>query len=132
MLELSVPVEGEETYGALERIRNTVARFYDYEDIYLVGNSTSDKDLSTSFSLDNTIITVLTALFVMIILLFTFQSAGLPVLLVLTIQGSIWMNFSCPICRVNRCISWDIWWFPLFRWGLPSITPLSSPAVTWN
>lgn len=96
VLELSVPVEGEETYGALERIRNTVARFYDYEDIYLVGNSTSDKDLSTSFSLDNTIITVLTALFVMIILLFTFQSAGLPVLLVLTIQGSIWMNFSLP------------------------------------
>ncbi len=96
VLELSVPVEGEETYAALERIRNTVARYYDYEDIYLVGNSTSDKDLSTSFSLDNTIITVLTALFVMIILLFTFQSAGLPVLLVLTIQGSIWMNFSLP------------------------------------
>ena len=33
-------------------------------------------------------------MFVMIILLFTFQSAGLPVLLVVTIQGSIWMNFS--------------------------------------
>ena len=32
----------------------------------------------------------------MIILLFTFQSAGLPVLLVVTIQGSIWMNFSLP------------------------------------
>lgn len=96
VLELSVPVEGEETYAALERIRDTVARFYDREDIYLVGNSTSDKDLSDSFSTDNTIITVLTALFVMIILLFTFQSAGLPVLLVLTIQGSIWMNFSLP------------------------------------
>lgn len=96
VLELSVPVEGEETYAALERIRSTVARYYNYEDIYLVGNSTSDKDLSTSFGMDNTIITVLTALFVMIILLFTFQSAGLPVLLVLTIQGSIWMNFSLP------------------------------------
>ncbi len=96
VLELSVPVEGEETYAALDRIRNTVARYYNYEDIYLVGNSTSDKDLSTSFGTDNTIITVLTALFVMIILLFTFQSAGLPVLLVLTIQGSIWMNFSLP------------------------------------
>lgn len=96
VLELSVPVEGEETYAALERIRNTVAKYYNYEDIYLVGNSTSNKDLSASFSLDNTIITVLTALFVMIILLFTFQSAGLPVLLVLTIQGSIWMNFSLP------------------------------------
>ncbi|MCM1044841.1 MAG: MMPL family transporter [Candidatus Gastranaerophilales bacterium] len=96
VLELNVPVEGEETYAALEKIRNAMARFYDVGDIYLVGNSTSDKDLSAAFATDNTIITVLTALFVMIILLFTFQSAGLPVLLVVTIQGSIWMNFSLP------------------------------------
>lgn len=96
VLELNVPVEGEETYQTLEDIRSTVARYYDVQDIYLVGNSTSDKDLSDAFAADNTIITVLTALFVMVILLFTFQSAGLPVLLVLTIQGSIWMNFSLP------------------------------------
>jgi len=96
VLELSVPLEGEETYAALEKIRNAAAKYYDYDDIVLAGNSTSDKDLSSSFGTDNTIITVLTALFVMIILLFTFQSAGLPVLLVLTIQGSIWMNFSLP------------------------------------
>ena len=96
VLELSVPLEGQETYEALERIRGTVARYYDDEDIYLVGNSTSNKDLSESFVMDNNIITILTALFVMVILLFTFQSAGLPVLLVVTIQGSIWMNFSLP------------------------------------
>lgn len=96
VLELSVPLEGEETYAALENIRNTVAKYYEYDDIYLVGNSTSNKDLCDSFGTDNMIITVLTALFVMIILLFTFQSAGLPVLLVVTIQGSIWMNFSLP------------------------------------
>lgn len=46
--------------------------------------------------MDNAVITILTALFVMIILLFPFQSAGLPVLLVLTIPGSIWINFSLP------------------------------------
>ena len=96
VLELSVPVEGEETYAVLEKIRGTVAGYYNNDDIYLVGNATSNRDLSDSFSTDNTIITILTALFVMVILLFTFQSAGLPVLLVLTIQGSIWMNFSLP------------------------------------
>lgn len=96
VLELNVPVEGEETYEALETIRRTVAKNYDLESIYLVGNSTSDKDLSASFATDNTLITVLTAVFVMIILLFTFQSAGIPVLLVVTIQGSIWINFSIP------------------------------------
>ncbi|MCM1100045.1 MAG: MMPL family transporter [Clostridium sp.] len=96
VLDLNVPVEGDETYAALDKIRSAMAEYYPLEEIYLVGNATSSRDLSTSFSTDNTIITVLTALFVMIILLFTFQSAGLPVLLVLTIQGSIWMNFSLP------------------------------------
>lgn len=96
VLELSVPPEGEETYRTLERIRDTVAAYYDRDNIYLVGNSTSNKDLSDSFGTDNSIITILTALFVMVILLFTFQSAGLPVLLVVTIQGSIWLNFSLP------------------------------------
>lgn len=96
VLELNVPAEGPNTYAALEKIRDAMAHYYDRDSIYLVGNSTSNKDLSDSFGTDNVIITVLTALFVMIILLFTFQSAGLPVLLVLTIQGSIWMNFSLP------------------------------------
>ena len=41
-------------------------------------------------------ISVLSALFVIIVLIFTFQSAGLPVLLILVIQGSIWINFSFP------------------------------------
>lgn len=62
----------------------------------LVGNSTNARDLAASFTGDNLKISVLTVLFVVVILLFTFKSAGLPILLVLTIQGSIWINFSFP------------------------------------
>lgn len=35
-------------------------------------------------------------LIVLVVLLFTFRSAGMPVLLILVIQGSIWINFSIP------------------------------------
>lgn len=96
VLNISLPVEGQETYDALEEIRGIVAQYYSKDSVILVGNSTSDHDLESSFASDNIIISVLTALFVMIILFFTFQSAGLPVLLVLTIQGSIWINFAVP------------------------------------
>ena len=96
VLDLSLPVEGQETYDALEEIREIAAKYYGTKNVILVGNSTSDHDLESSFASDNIVISVLTALFVMIILLFTFQSAGLPVLLVLTIQGSIWINFTVP------------------------------------
>ena len=59
-----------------------------------MGNSTNDYDLSASFEGDNILISVLSALFVIIVLVFTFRSAGLPVLLIVIIQGSIWINFS--------------------------------------
>lgn len=96
VLNLTLPVEGQETYDALEEIRGIAGKYYGKNKVILVGNSTSDHDLQSSFASDNVVISVLTALFVMIILFFTFQSAGLPVLLVLTIQGSIWVNFTVP------------------------------------
>ena len=91
-----VPTEGEETYALLDQIR-AIAQAQYGDDVILVGNSTNAFDLASSFSGDNLKISVLTALFVMVILLFTFKSAGLPILLVLTIQGSIWINFSIPV-----------------------------------
>ncbi|MFQ7454585.1 MAG: MMPL family transporter [Flavonifractor plautii] len=73
-----------------------MAAEYYGDDVVLVGNSTNARDLAASFTGDNLKISVLTVLFVVVILLFTFKSAGLPILLVLTIQGSIWINFSFP------------------------------------
>ncbi len=87
-------VEGADTFATIDRIRDIALEYYD--EVYVVGDATSNYDLSASFERDNVIISVLTALFVGVILLFTFQSAGLPFLLVLTIQGSIWINFSMP------------------------------------
>lgn len=91
---LTGPVEGQDTFDIIDDIRTEAGRYYD--EAYVVGDSTSDYDLSKSFLNDNVKISVITALFVGIILLFTFQSAGLPFMLVLTIQGSIWINFSVP------------------------------------
>lgn len=91
-----VPTEGDETYALLDQIR-AIAQAQYGDDVILVGNSTNAFDLASSFSGDNMKISILTALFVMVILLFTFKSAGLPILLVLTIQGSIWINFSIPV-----------------------------------
>ena len=97
ILNLEKPAEGQETYDALEEIRAVAEKYYGKDTVILAGGSTSCKDLSDSFAVDNIVISVLTILFVLLILFVTFQSAGLPVLLVLTIQGSIWINFSIPV-----------------------------------
>ena len=92
---LTLPEESDETMDFLDTMHALIAKYYS-SDTYIVGNSTNVKDLSSSFGEDNMLISVLSALFVVIILLFTFKSAGLPVLLIVVIQGSIWINFSVP------------------------------------
>ena len=92
---LDLPEEGDETFEFLDEAHAIIAKYYS-SDCYVVGNSTSAKDLSSTFGEDNMLISILSALFVILVLLFTFTSAALPVLLIVVIQGSIWLNFSFP------------------------------------
>lgn len=96
LLYSSLPEETSETFDYLKDVHRIAEKYYSAEDVFLVGNSTNDYDLSSSFINDNLLISILSAVFVIIVLLFTFKSAGLPILLILVIQGSIWINFSFP------------------------------------
>lgn len=96
VLNLDLPEEGQETFDFLKTIHQEAERYYPADQVLVVGNATSNYDLSTSFARDNVMISVLSVAFVILILLFTFQSVGLPILLILVIQGSIWINFSFP------------------------------------
>jgi predicted RND superfamily exporter protein len=96
VVALNLPEESQETFDFLDTIHMEAEKFYPADQIFLVGNSTSDSDLADAFERDNIIISVLSILFVILVLLFTFKSVGLPVLLILIIQGSIWMNFTYP------------------------------------
>ena len=95
VVTLNLAEESDETFAFLDRMREIIGQYYE-GDYYLVGNSTSSRDLAASFETDNLLISVLSCFFVILVLLFTFQSAGLPVLLIIVIQGSIWINFSFP------------------------------------
>lgn len=96
LLFTNVPEEGEETFAFLDELHNVVQQYYP-DGSYVVGDSTSDYDLSSVFSTDNLMVSILSFLFVLVILVFTFKSAGLPVLLLAIIQGAIWINFSVPV-----------------------------------
>lgn len=92
LIYMDLPIEGEETFAFIDKVHAIADRYYDT--YYFVGDSTSCYDLAASFATDNIVVSVLSALFVILILFFTFKNAGLPVLLILVIQGSVWMNFS--------------------------------------
>lgn len=92
---LNLPEESDKTFAFLETMKQEAYKLYD-DEVYVVGNSTSDADLSKTFSDDNILISILSAVFVIVILVFTFQSVGLPLLLIVVIQAAIWINFSFP------------------------------------
>ena len=93
-VEVDLPTEAKESFEYLSILHGIAARYY--PEHLIVGDITSCYDLSSSFEHDNLLISLLTVFFVVAVLIFTFHSVGLPVLLILIIQGSIWCNFSIP------------------------------------
>lgn len=96
LIYLNLPEGGDETYAFLDEIRSIARAYYPEGESYLVGDSTVEQDFKLSFSTDNVVVSVVSILIVLVVLLFTFKSAGMPVLLILVIQGAIWINFSFP------------------------------------
>ena len=96
LLYLTLPESGDETYAFLDTVRETAQRYYPDGNVYVAGNSSTEYDFEKSFARDNTVVSIVLLLIVLVVLLFTFKSAGMPLLLIVVIQGSIWINFSIP------------------------------------
>ena len=79
----------------IDTVRTLAQSYYPDGNVYVAGDSTNEYDFQKSFARDNTVVSIVSILIVLVVL-FTFLSAGMPVLLILVIQGSIWINFSIP------------------------------------
>lgn len=96
LVYLNLPEEGEETFAFLDEMHAIADKYYEDANILIPGESTSQYDLYKTFQKDNKVVNVVSILAVLVVLLFTFMSAGMPVLLIMVIQGVIWVNFSFP------------------------------------
>ena len=96
LVYLTLPESGDETYAFTDKILEIAKKYYPDDTVYLAGESTNEYEFEKSFAVDNKVVSIVSVLVVMLVLLFTFNSAGMPVLLILVIQGCIWLNFSFP------------------------------------
>ena len=96
LVYLNLPEEGDETFAFLDRMHDMAGVYYPENEVLIPGESMSQYDLYKTYQVDNTVVNVVSILAVLVVLLFTFKSAGMPVLLILVIQGAIWINFSFP------------------------------------
>ncbi|MBQ4233298.1 MAG: MMPL family transporter, partial [Firmicutes bacterium] len=97
LVYLDLPESGDETYAFTDTIAAVARQHYPEGKIYVVGNSTNAYEFQKSFARDNIVVGVMSILIVLVVLLFTFKSVAMPILLILVIQGAIWINFSVPV-----------------------------------
>ena len=87
-------VESEETFAFLEEIGENIPNYY--SEFYMTGESVACYDMAGYFDRDNLVVCLCSVIFVFLIILFTFKNLLLPIVLLLAIQGGIWINFAFP------------------------------------
>lgn len=94
IVNLTTAVESEKAFGTYEDVKATVSSFYD--EYYITGATPSTYDIMKVGNKDYNIVTLVSVIAVGLVLLITFRSISLPILLLLTIEISIWINMSVP------------------------------------
>ncbi|MEG2323935.1 MAG: MMPL family transporter [Anaerovoracaceae bacterium] len=86
--------EGDEAFAVVENIRETIPKFYD--DSYTCGQSTNLYDMKLVVNKDTKKVNLIAILAIALVLLLTFRSLTIPVILLFVIETAIWINLSVP------------------------------------
>ena len=87
-------IESEDTFAFLDELGANIPNYYN--EFYMTGESVACYDMASYFDSDNLIVCLCSLGFVLVILLITFKNLLLPIVLILAIQGGIWINFVFP------------------------------------
>lgn len=93
ILTINTTIESDKTFKVVEDIRNITHKYYK-TDAYVAGTSVSTLDMKNTVVGDNLKVNIVAILAVLLILLLTFKSVSLPIILILVIETSIWLNLS--------------------------------------
>ncbi|MEG1547455.1 MAG: MMPL family transporter [Clostridia bacterium] len=92
--------EGEEAFKVVEDVRNTAKTYYG-ESYHMLGQNAVNYDLKSTIISDSALVTWAAILSIGLILLLTFKNISIPIILVLTIEGAIWINLGLPYFAGN-------------------------------
>ncbi len=95
IIHTATDAEGTEAFALVEGVRALAHKYYG-DDIHTTGESVALVDMKEVVERDNTLVNVLTVSTIGFILLLAFRSLTVPIVLLLTIQASVWINLSIP------------------------------------
>lgn len=87
--------EGDEAFALVKDVRDTAGKYYGSEALTF-GASANLYDVRDIVTSDSLLVNLLAILAIGLVLLFTFKSLSLPLILLITIESSIWINLSLP------------------------------------
>ncbi len=90
ILNTTYPMEGKETFDFIENVKKEIAT--DGKEVYIIGDSPMALEMSKSFDDELNFITILTMIFIFVVVAVTFKSALVPLLLVLIIQCAVFFT----------------------------------------
>lgn len=95
VLTVKVDYEGDETFALVEKIRSTAQEYYP-DSCYLAGQGVSTYDLMDTITSDTAKVNWIAIGAVFVTLLFSLKSISLPFILVIAIEGAIFINMGIP------------------------------------
>lgn len=95
VVSTSVEGESEEAFSLVQALRDIGDEFYPEEN-YLVGSAVTSYDMSLIVNDDSLRIFIASVVAIGLVLLLMFRSLSIPLMLLLTIEISIWINLAIP------------------------------------
>lgn len=95
IIKADTEVESDDAFELIKEIKSTTQKYYAGEAL-VTGETAVLYDLKDIVTKDTLLINVLAILAIIIILILTFRSLITPIILVLTIETSIWINLAIP------------------------------------
>ena len=90
----STDVESDEAFATVQAVQDVAARHYGT--FYTAGQSANLYDMKNIVAVDNVVVSGIAVVAILCVLLVTFRSIALPLVLLLTIESGIWINLSIP------------------------------------
>lgn len=107
MIETSLPVESEETTLFMDSLTELCDAKLENR-VYFIGNTPMNYEMEQSFDQELLLITVLTAVSIFVVVLITFRSIWVPLILVLLVQCGVYITMS-----VNCLMGYSIFYLAL-------------------
>jgi len=101
ILYVNTSDEGQDAFSAVEKVRAVSAEHFG-DEYYLVGQSAINYDLMDTITADNRTVNFAAIAAIGFVILVSFKSLSIPLLLLFTIESAIWINLAVPYFAGQR------------------------------